>query len=245
VCTRANSASVSDSFYIVVRSILAAAIAVAALAVAITTAPWRALRSQPSKQGKPATADHVQVQVHLAHNGRVRDIERSCRAALGRAARTWAPFPLPLDRVEVLSSAPPLGKADIFEQWASTSTEREAATAALVVVSIGTTANGRDLDPDEIAGALAVQIEKLVIDRYRREHPQPSAALPSHQANGHVAAPVSELPVQPAQGHDADPGNVTDLCSVRALLADIKKSQPLVPAGSFTNGHHPETDPAS
>jgi hypothetical protein len=141
------------------------AIAVAALAVAITTAPRRALRSKPAKHGKPATTEHVQVQVHLADNGRVRDIERSCRAALNRAARTWAPFPLPLDRVEVLPSAPPLGKADIFEQWASTSTEREAAIASLVVVSIGTAADGRDLVPDEIAGALAVQIEKLVIDR--------------------------------------------------------------------------------
>jgi hypothetical protein len=198
------------------------AIAVAALAVAITTAPRRALRSKPAKHGKPATTEHVQV--HLADNGRVRDIERSCRAALNRAARTWAPFPLPLDRVEVLPSAPPLGKADIFEQWASTSTEREAATASLVVVSIGTTADGRERVPDEIAGALAVQIEKLVIDRYRREHSLPSAAPASQLANCHAAAPVTELPVQPARERDTDPGNVTDLSSVRALLADIKKS---------------------
>jgi hypothetical protein len=46
----------------------------------------------------------------------------------------------------------------------------------VVVVSIGTAADVHDLVPDAIAGALAVQIEKLVIDRYRREHPQPSSA---------------------------------------------------------------------
>ena len=243
MCTRANSASVSDSFHVVVHSTLAVAIAVAALAVAITTAPRRALRSKPAKHGKPATTEHVQVQVHLADNGRVRDIERSCRAALNRAARTWAPFPLPLDRVEVLPSAPPLGKADIFEQWASTSTEREAATASLVVVSIGTAADGRDLVPDEIAGALAVQIEKLVIDRYRREHPQPRPAQADQ--HGSSAAPEVQQLAESMRGRGPDPENVTDLSSVRALLADIKKSQPLVPAGSFTNGTLPETDPAS
>ena len=38
------------------------------------------------------------------------------------------------------------------------------------------------------------------------------------------------------------PDNVTD---IRALLEGIKKSQPLVPAGSSKNGVHQEPDPAS
>ena len=95
MCTRANSASVPDSFHAVIGSVLAVAGAVAALVVALATAPWRATRSQPTRHGKPARTGHIEVQVHLTDRQRVRAIERGCRAALNRAARTWAPFPLP------------------------------------------------------------------------------------------------------------------------------------------------------
>ena len=101
MCTRASSASVPDSFHAVITSIVAVATAVLALVVAVATAPWRAATSQPTRHGKPASTAHIAIQVHLDDGGRVRAIERSCRDALKRAARTWAPFPLPLDRVEV------------------------------------------------------------------------------------------------------------------------------------------------
>jgi hypothetical protein len=243
MCTRANSASVHDSFQAVVGSLFALAGAALALAVALASVPWRVAASRPTKHGKPASTRHVEVQVHLNDGQRVRVIERACRAALARAARTWAPFPLPLDRVEVISSAPPAGKSDIFEQWITVAGQAEHGAAALVVVSVGTTLNERDLSPDEIAGALAGQVERLVIDRYRREHPACTAAP---MENGPVLQLTTPVPVVVA---DADrvagarpADNVTD---IRALLEGIKKSQPLVPAGPSKNGFHTEPDSAS
>ena len=244
MCTRANRASVSDSAHALVGSIVALLAAFATLGVAVTTVPVRLVRARATRYGQPASIAHVQVQVHLNNVGRVHEIERSCRSALGRAARTWAPFPLPLDRVEVVPSAPPLGKADIFQEWIAA--DGDSGPRSLVVVSIGTAAEGHDLTADDIGGALAGQIERLVVERYQREHPKADTpARVSEAATARailqpltaVAAPLDEVDV---------PGdNVTDLSTVRALLADIKKSQPLVPAGSFTNGVHLETDPAS
>ena len=144
-----------------------------------------------------------------------------------------------------MSSAPPLGKADIFEQWLTAAGQADRQSAALIVVSIGTTHEGRELAADEIGGVLAGQIERLVIDRYRREHPQAIAPTASEPEQPRVPAREIAPLVELASGPDAHPGNVTELSSVRALLADIKKSQPLVPAGSFTNGVHSEPDPAS
>src|ERR1051326_1895206 len=244
MCTRANSASVPDSFHAVISSIVAVAAAVLALVVAVATAPWRAATSQPIRHGKPASTAHIAIQVHLDDGGRVRSIERSCRDALKRAARTWAPFPLPLDRVEVISSAPPLGKSDIFEQWVTAAGHDDGSEGRLVVVSIGTTVDGRQLVPDEIGGALAAQIEKLVIDRYRREHPQPTAPTASEPNPLPLRVPELEPLVGLASERESS-GNVTDLSTVRALLADIKKGQPLVPAVLSRNGVYPETDPAS
>jgi hypothetical protein len=244
MCTRANSASVPDSFHAVISSILAVAAAVLALVVAVATAPWRAATSQPARHGKPASTAHIAIQVHLDDGNRVRAIERSCRDALKRAARTWAPFPLPLDRVEVISSAPPLGKSDIFEQWVTAAGHDDGSEGRLVVVSIGTTVDGRQLVPDEIGGALAAQIEKLVIDRYRREHSQPNAPT----AGDPDPLPLRVRELEPLVGLAADresASNVTDLTSVRALLADIKKGQPLAPAGPSRNGVHTEPDSAS
>jgi hypothetical protein len=243
MCTRANRASVPDSFHALVDSAVAMAGAILALFVALIGAPWRALRSRPSKHGKPASTEHIEVQVHLEDGGRVRAIERSCRATLKRAARTWAPFALPLDRVEVISSAPPLGKADIFDQWVTTPTTGGAGNGTLVVVSIGTGQDGRDLSADEIAGALVGQIERLVIDRYQREHPKaqpaPVAKEPVNQAVG-LPPVLVQVEASPDSVPRAD--NVTD---ISALIAGLKKSQPLVPAGSSKNGIRSEPDPAS
>jgi hypothetical protein len=117
MCTRANRASISDSARALVGSFVALFVAIAALTVALATAPLRGLRSRDTRYGQPASTTGVEVQVHLEDGKRVRAIERSARAALKRAARTWAPHRLPLDRVEIYSSAPPLGRADIFDEW--------------------------------------------------------------------------------------------------------------------------------
>src|SRR5947207_15927029 len=117
MCRRANRASFPDSFHALAAALLALASAIVALAVAAATIPWRTLRSRQPTRSRVDSTTHVEIQVHLSDSERVRAIERSCRTGLKRAARTWAPFTLPLDRVEVIPSAPPLGKADIFDQW--------------------------------------------------------------------------------------------------------------------------------
>jgi hypothetical protein len=165
MCARANPTSVHDSLRSFVGSLVVFASALFMLVLAIVTVPVRLVRPRSAKHGKPASIRHVEVQVHLGNRERVNAIEHSCRAALKRAARTWAPFPLPLDRVEILSSAPALGKVDIYERWAPAPTGASPAASSLVVVAIGTAFEARDLSPDEIAGALAGQIERLVIDR--------------------------------------------------------------------------------
>ena len=246
MCTRANRGSVPDSLHALFVSLVAFASAILALVLALATAPVRLVRSRPAKHGKPAATDHVEVQVHLSDRKRVEEIERGCRTALKRAARTWAPFPLRLDRVEVLSSAPPLGKADIYERWVSVQPDAEAGAGSLVVISLGTAIEGRDLTPDEIAGALAGQIERLVIDRYKREHPheQPTPLSTREPQWQPVVVHGSAMAIDPARESNPAPENVTELNSVRALLADIKKSQPLVPAGPSQNGTHTEPNPA-
>ncbi len=243
MCTRANRGSVPDSLHALFVSLVAFASAALALVLALATAPVRLVRSRPAKHGKPASTDHVEVQVHLSDRKRVEEIERSCRTALKRAARTWAPFPLQLDRVEVLFSAPPLGKADIYERWVTDRPNADAGASSLVVVSLGTAIDGRDLTPDEIAGALAGQIERLVSERYQRANPkEQSAAAPAREPVVLVQAGADE--VQPAAESGPRRDNVIPFKSVQELLADIKKSQPLVTAGSSQNGVHREPEPA-
>jgi hypothetical protein len=242
MCTRANRASVPDSFHALAAALLALAGAIVALAVAAATIPWRTLRSRPPTRARVDSTTHIEIQVHLSDGERVRAIERGCRIGLKRAARTWAPFALPLDRVEVIPSAPPLGKADIFDQWFNDRSEGGNDARGLVVVSLGTSQESRELSPDEIAGALVSQVERLVIDRYRREHPAPTAAA---TGRGHDSQLISTSALVMDAEPSADvrsPNNVTD---IRALLEGIKKSQPMVPAGPSKNGVHQEPDPAS
>ena len=238
MCTRANRASVPDSFHALAAALLALASAFVALAVAAATIPWR-ICSRPSTRARVDSTTHIEIQVHLSDGERVRAIERSCRTGLKRAARTWAPFALPLDRVEVIPSAPPLGKADIFDAWFDGEGNN---ASALVVVSLGTSQESRELSPDEIAGALVGQVERLVIDRYRREHPAPLTAAGGTSHDSPLTS-MSALVTDGERSADGGPpANVTD---IRALLEGIKKSQPLVPAGSSKNGVHQEPDPAS
>jgi len=246
MCVRANRGSVPDSLHSVVASLVAFASASCLLVMALATAPVRLVQQRPTKHGKPASTEHVAVQVHLSNGERVGAIERSCRAALKRSATTWAPFPLPLDRVEVLPSAPPLGKVDIYERWANVPPDASASAASLVVVSIGAAIETRDLTPDEIAGALAGQIERLVIDRYKREHPpeQPIASAARESERLSVVAHRMGTAIETAPAAATQPDNITEISSVRAMLADIKKSQPLVPAGSSQNGVHQGPEPA-
>jgi len=89
------------------------------------------------------------------------------------------------------------------------------------------------------------QIERLVIDRYKREHPQEQQATPVAHEPRWQPVVVQGSAMAFDTGRDPPPDNVTEFNSVRALLADIKKSQPLVPAGPSQNGVHTEPNPAS
>ena len=246
MCTRANRASVSDSAHALIASLFAFATAAAVLVLALATMPARLVRSCPTKHGKPASTKHVEVQVHLSDGQRVRAIERGCRDALRRAARTWAPLPLPLDRVEVLSSAPPLGKVDIYERWAKVLPGACATAGSLVVVSLGTAAEAHELTPDAIAGALAGQIERLVIDRYQREHQKevtaPAVSRAEPQPSIREMPPVDDDPQQTVSLY---PDNLTDIRTVREHMEELRKGLPLAPAGPSTNGANPEPSPAS
>jgi len=246
MCIRADKASVPDSLHAIASSFVGLVAALGSLIVALVSAPARLLMPRPTKHGKPASTRNVEVQVHLDDGKRAGEIERSCRSALRRAARTFAPNALPLDRVEVLLTAPPLGKTDIYETWVGAPGDGKA--RSLVVVSLGMGHDQRRLTTDEIAGALFSQIQLLVDDQYRRQHKQePQAAvattLPERQPT--VISPVAEPSVKAIADPPARNDNVIQFKSVQELLADIKKSQPLVTAGPWQNGTHLEPDPAS
>jgi len=83
---------------------------------------------------------------------------------------------------------------DIYERWVSVKPDAEAGVGSLVVVSLGTAIEGRDPTSDQIAGALAGQIERMVIDRYQREHPQEQSTISP------VRAPEQQPAVAPGMG---------------------------------------------
>src|SRR5439155_1120461 len=86
---------------------------------------------------------------------------------------------------------------------------------ASAIVALGTSQEGRELSPDEIAGALVGQVERLVIDRYRREHPAPVTAAVGTSHDSPLTS-MSALVTDGERSADGGPpANVTD---IRALL---------------------------
>jgi hypothetical protein len=246
MCTRANRASVPESAQALIVTLFALVSSLVFLIIALLTVPFRVVGSRPTKHGRAASTRHVEVQVHLNDGHRVRAIERSCRDALNRAARTWAPFVLPLDRVEVLSSAPPLGKVDIYERWVSPPPDASSTAGSLVVVSLGIAAEARELTPDQIAGALAGQIERLVIDRYQREHPkEPIVTTPAPAEPSATIAASPRVAVEAAPDVTANPDNLTDIRTVREHMELIRKGLPVPPAGPPKNVTRAEPEPVA
>jgi hypothetical protein len=130
--------------------------------------PRRTRRSQ---------ADTIGIQVHLADRGRAAAIERRLRATLGQCAQTWAPHPLPVDRIAVYAGAPPAGKAQVYAEWQPANAAGQPRSASLTVIALGLLdATGRPLDDQHLAGALATQVAALVADRYDRQRTQATAA---------------------------------------------------------------------
>ena len=257
MCTRPTPSyrSVSASAGALGVSVLNAFHAMALLVLALVTAPVRHLvrRRQPWRTAALAGVD---VQVYLGDPTCVAELESIVWNTLRRAQQTWAPLPLPLDRVVVGAGFPASGRSDIYDDFlelADTPATGDAAQRRRVVVSLGVRDGMRDLDGWEIAGALAAQIQVLVDDRCR-DHRSLSAPAPVAPATTRLARPADldnrvtdaiardDHPTQPLvapAGTPTDMPAAEEVPSLADLLATVQKGQPLVAAGPSSNGTHP------
>ena len=171
--------------------------------MAVATLPFRLLvrRLGGSRQhARPAPVSHIGIEVHLDDGRCVAEITSALRATLERSARTWAPHPLPLDRIVVRAAFPAEGTADIYDDWTDAPPRAgKRASRSLVVVSLGLRQGERDLEPFEIAGSLSAQIHRLVDEHYRRRKSgttgRPGAA---RDAASRTSGPAPELAVTSA-----------------------------------------------
>jgi hypothetical protein len=208
------ASSVAASWRALVSALVATVRALGTLLLALGQAPFRRLRRP--RPGRPTPASRTPIEVHLTDPLQGAEIERAVRATLVRCARTWAPRPLPFDRLEVLYGAPARGQASTYTRWAelppADGTQRH---RPLTVLSLGLTDDdGRALEPAEIAGAVAVQVRSVLARRYVSEHPEPAPEIAGEPSG--PAAPSSTAitrgraaPVGPAVGDPASSGGGT------------------------------------
>jgi hypothetical protein len=255
MCTRPTPSyrSVSASAGALGVSIVGAFHAMALLLLALVTAPIR--HSINHRQHRPLAG--IDVQVHLGDSGCVSELESIIWNTLRRAQQTWAPLPLPLDRVVVGAGFPATGRADIYDDFlelADGSATTSSGQRRRVVVSLGVRDGTRDLDGWEIAGALAAQIQVLVDDHCRKHRSLGAPAAAVAQVTTRLARPATsdghlidaiardEHPAQSVAGPAATPIDVPvaeEVPSLAELLATVQKGQPLVAAGPSSNGTHP------
>jgi hypothetical protein len=201
-----NRASVPDSWRALSCGIVASAHAALLLVVAAATLPFRLPSrrlGRSRQQAQPASVSHIGIEVHLDDRRCVAEIKAALRATLERSARTWAPHPLPLDRIVVGATYPAEGAADIYDDWIEAPGRIKRTERSLVVVSLGLRKGERDLEPFEIAGSLSAQIHKLVDERYRQRKPGAAARSSAvRDATTRTPGPSAEqaaTPVAPAQ----------------------------------------------
>jgi hypothetical protein len=195
----------------------------------------------------------MDVQIHLGDQACVVELESIVWKTLRRAEQTWAPLPLPLQRVVVGAGFPAAGRADIYDDFvelSDRSTVGDSKPRRRVVVSLGVRDGTRDLDGWEIAGALAAQIQVLVDDQCRehRSLNAPAAAVAQTTARlarpaavgGHLSDSIErdEHPAQPVVT-PTDTPVTEEVPSLAELLATVQEGQPLVAAGPSSNGTHP------
>jgi hypothetical protein len=207
---------------------------------------------------RPTGLEHVEVQIHLGDPVCIAELEAIVWKTLARAERTWAPLPLPVDRVVVGAGFPAGGRADVYDDFLAVAEgappgDPPRQPRRRVVISLGVRDGTRDLDGWEIAGALAAQIQALVDDRCRQHRSlaapapdqRPAAATtrltrPSpaaeQQAREAAAVPARE---GPATAAPAEPRPSQEVPSLAELLATVQQGQPLVAAGPSPNGTHP------
>jgi hypothetical protein len=163
--TRADRHSIAASSRALVDAIVASGVALALLVLALLTAPVRLIRGRSQAHARPAPIKHIQVEVHLEDEHCAVELHRILRHTLERAARTWAPLPLPIDRVVVGVGFPAGGRVDAytdFPRLAGDATDR-----SFAVVMLGVRDGERELEPAELCGALAAQIQAVIADRHQ------------------------------------------------------------------------------
>jgi hypothetical protein len=196
----------------------------------------------------------VDIQIHLEDPKCVAELRRVVRQTLRRAARTWAPLPLPVDRVVVAIGHPSSGKVDVYDHFPESADQNSGRTRRLVVISLGLRDGERELEAAEVAGALAARIQAVVDDRYRgtkavvtadsvapaRVAPPTTPTTPTGITR-QVRSAVPAEPIAPAVGGPMTKSEISnaDLPRLQDLLAAQQKDQPLVAAGPQSNGIHP------
>ena len=192
------------------------------------------------------TVTQIDVQVHLGDRRRVAELKRVVRQTLRRAARTWAPLPLPIDRVVVGVGFPAGGRVDLYDQFPGQDTASHAPSRPFAVVSLGLRDGQRELEPVEVAGALAAQIQAVINEQrgLRSTAPdlattpvttvvaRPAAARPVTSSS----RPSSVTPTAAGAGqatHGANGAGLVDtsLPRLQDLLATVQQGQPLEVAG--------------
>jgi hypothetical protein len=165
---------------------------------------------------------------------------------------------------------PAEGRADIYEDFVGLVGENITAKGdphptRLVVISLGLRSGERDLEPAEVSGALAVQIQRLVDDLYSKRR---ALATPAMDAGSAVAtvgdsapaprtsrlarsAPAAEPrrlsreATEEVQGLAAGAASLTNgngmkpVPSLQELLATVQEGQPLTAAGPISNNTNP------
>jgi hypothetical protein len=197
--TRADRHSITASSRALVDADVASGVALALLVLALLTAPIRLIRGRSQAHTRPAPIKHIQVEVHLEDEHCSVELHRILRHTLERAACTWAPLALPIDRVVVGVGFPAGGRVDAYTDFPRLA--EDATDRPFVVVMLGVRDGERELERAELCGALAAQIQAVIADR----HPCRSivaAAQPAHALSATSPSPI--LPVSALTRKPAD-----------------------------------------
>ena len=219
--------------------------ALGVLLYALLTAPGR-LRRHVRPRPRPASVGGIDIQVHLEDQRCIANLRRVLQSTLRRAAATWAPMALPVHRVVVGAGFPAEGKADIYDSFSRVGDDRTSDRDAgrLIVISLGLRTGDRDLEPFELAGVLAVQIQRVVDDVHRahaRVAVDAAAVAVAASSPSRLSRPAAELVVPRTDDARSAPDHVAaaSLPRLQELLATVQEGQPLVAAGPNSQTANP------